>query len=210
MPGLFVDDKLNLENQFEYKSNDIEKTLNSSNNLQDRLDNILLLMKEKQPPIEKNNTKKSIELIPNNPFLNYEKIDEEIETADIYIDDSYTDNYSKFLPLSTDDRKYFKIEINGGDLIAFKSPSLTTVDVSKTQLKESLNNIFEDLNENKKDFTDQQNKRRNFKRIKKLKNFIDKIDSAEKEEIEEKINKPSWLASLLEDQLINQEDIISP
>ena len=210
MPGLFVDDKLNLENQFEYKSNDIEKNLNSSNNLQDRLDNILLLMKEKQPPIEKNNTKKSIELIPNNPFLNYEKIDEEIETADIYIDDSYTDNYSKFLPLSTDDRKYFKIEINGGDLIAFKSPSLTTVDVSKTQLKESLNNIFEDLNANKKDFADQQNKRRNFKRIKKLKNFIDKIDSAEKEEIEEKINKPSWLASLLEDQLINQEDIISP
>ena len=210
MPGLFVDDKLNLENQFEYKSNDIEKNLNSSNNLQDRLDNILLLMKEKQPPIEKNNTKKSIELIPNNPFLNYERIDEEIETADIYIDDSYTDNYSKFLPLSTDDRKYFKIEINGGDLIAFKSPSLTTVDVSKTQLKESLNNIFEDLNANKKDFTDQQNKRRNFKRIKKLKNFIDKIDSAEKEEIEEKINKPSWLASLLEDQLINQEDIISP
>ena len=167
MPGLFVDDKLNLENQFEYKSNDIEKTLNSSNNLQDRLDNILLLMKEKQPPIEKNNTKKSIELIPNNPFLNYEKIDEEIETADIYIDDSYTDNYSKFLPLSTDDRKYFKIEINGGDLIAFKSPSLTTVDVSKMQLKESLNNILEDLNANKKDFTDQQNKRRDLKRIKK-------------------------------------------
>ena len=209
MPGLFVDDKLNLENQFEYKSNDIEKTLNSSNNLQDRLDNILLLMKEKQPPIEKNNTKKSIELIPNNPFLNYEKIDEEIETADIYIDDSYTDNYSKFLPLSTDDRKYFKIEINGGDLIAFKSPSLTTVDVSKTQLKESLNNIVEDLNANKKDFTDQQNKR-DLKRIKNLTNFIDKIDSTEKEEIEEKIIKPSWLASLLEDQLINQEDIISP
>ena len=27
-PGLFVDDKLNLENQFEYKSNDIDKDLN--------------------------------------------------------------------------------------------------------------------------------------------------------------------------------------
>ena len=162
-------------------------------------------MKEKQPKIQK-----PIELIPNNPFLNYEKIDEEIETADIYIDDSYTDNYSKFLPLSTDDRKYFKIEINGGDLIAFKSPSLTTVDVSKMQLKESLNNILDDLNANKKDFTDQQNKRRDLKRIKKLKNFIDKIDSTENEEIEEKINKPSWLTSLLENQLINQEDVISP
>ena len=95
-------------------------------------------------------------------------------------------------------------------MIAFKSRSLTTVDVSKTQLKESLNNILEDLKTNKKDFIDQQNKRRGLKRIKKLKNFIDKIDSTEKEEIEEKINKPSWLVSLLEDQLINQEDIISP
>ena len=138
------------------------------------------------------------------------KIDEEIEIKYIYIDDSYTDNYSKFTPVSTENRKDFKIEINGGDLIAFKSPSLTTVDVSKTQLKESLNNILEDLNANKKDFTDQKNKRRNLKRIKKLKKFIDKIDLAEKEEIEEKINKPSWLASLLEDQLINQEDNISP
>ena len=163
-PGLFVDDKLNLENQFEYKSNDIDKNLNLSRDLQDRLDDILLLMKEKQSPIEKI-IQKPIELIPNNPFLNYEKIDEEIETKDIYIDDSYTDNYSKFTPVSTDNRKDFKIEINGGDLIAFKSPSLTTVDVSKTQLKESLNNILEDLNANKKDFTDQQYKRRDLKRI---------------------------------------------
>ena len=95
-------------------------------------------------------------------------------------------------------------------MIAFKSPSLTTVDVSKTQLKESLNNIVEDLNANKKDFTDQQNKRRDLKRIKNLTNFVDKIDSTEKEQIEEKNIKPNLLASLLEDQLINQEDIISP
>ena len=107
-PGLFVDDKLNLENQFEYKSNDIDKNLNLSRDLQDRLDNILLLMKAKQAPIEKI-IQKPIELIPNNPFLNYEKIDEEIETKDIYIDDSYTDNYSKFLPVYTDERKDFKI-----------------------------------------------------------------------------------------------------
>ena len=94
-------------------------------------------------------------------------------------------------------------------MIAFKSPSLTTVDVSKTQLKELLHNILEDSNANKIYFTDQQSKRKDLKRIKKIKNFTDNIDSAEKEEIEEKINKPSWLASLLEDQLINQKDIIS-
>ena len=164
MPGLFVDDKLNLENQFEYKSNDIDKNLNLSRDLQDRLDDILLLMKEKQSPIEKI-IQKPIELIPNNPFLNYEKIDEEIETEDIYIDNSYTDNYSNFLLVSTDDRKDFKIKINGGDLIAFKYPSLTTVDNSKTQLKVLLNNFLEDLNANRKYFTDHLNKRRDLKRI---------------------------------------------
>ena len=95
-PGLFVDGKINLENQFEYKSNDIDKSLNLSRDLQDRLDSILLLIKEKQPPIEKTKIQKSIELIPNNPSLNYERIDEEIQTEDIYIDDSYTGNYSNF------------------------------------------------------------------------------------------------------------------
>ena len=95
-------------------------------------------------------------------------------------------------------------------MIAFKSPSLATGDVSKTQLKESLNNILEDLNANRKDFTNHLDKRRYLKRIKKLKKFIDEIDSEEKEHIQEKINKPSWIASFLEDQLMNQEDIISP
>ena len=119
-------------------------------------------MKEKQPPIE-NKMQKPIELIPNNP-LNDEKIDE-IETEDIYIDDSYTDKYSYFPPLFTDDRKDFEIKINGGDLIAFKSPSLTTVDVSKLQLKESLYYILEDLNANKKHFTDHLHKQRGLKKF---------------------------------------------
>ena len=93
------------------------------------------------------------------------KIFDEIETEDIYIDDSYTDKYSYFPPLSTDDRNDLEIKINGGDLIAFKSPWLTTVDVSKVQLKELLNNILEDLNANKKDFTDHLHKQRGLKRI---------------------------------------------
>ena len=167
-------------------------------------------MTEKQPPIEKTKIQKPIELIAHNPFLNYEKIDEEIETEDMYIDDSHTDNYTNFPPVPSDDRKDFKIKINGEDLVAFKSPSLTTVDVSKMQLRELLNNILRDLNANRKDFTNHLDKRRDLKRIKKLKKFVDEIDLEGKEHIEEKLNKPSWLVSLLEDQLINQEDIISP
>ena len=34
MPGLFVDDQLNLENQFEYKSNDIDRNITLTKELQ--------------------------------------------------------------------------------------------------------------------------------------------------------------------------------
>ena len=51
-PGLFVDGKLNLENQFEYKSNDIDKILNLSRDLQDRLNR-----KNKNTKINRTNSK---------------------------------------------------------------------------------------------------------------------------------------------------------
>ena len=45
--------------------------MNLSKDLQDRLDNILLLMKEKQAPIKKKKKmQKPIELIPKNPSNN--------------------------------------------------------------------------------------------------------------------------------------------
>ena len=44
--------------------------MNLSKDLQDRLDNILLLMKEKQAPIKKKKMQKPIELIPKNPSNN--------------------------------------------------------------------------------------------------------------------------------------------
>ena len=46
-PGLIVDDALNADSQFEQKSNHLEKTFNLSNQLQERLDNVLTLMKER-------------------------------------------------------------------------------------------------------------------------------------------------------------------
>ena len=45
-PGLIVDDTLNLDKQFEYNSNDLERTFDLSNQVQERLDNLLSLMKE--------------------------------------------------------------------------------------------------------------------------------------------------------------------
>ena len=45
-PGLIVDDILNLDEQFEYSSNDLERTFDLSNQVQERLDNLLSLMEE--------------------------------------------------------------------------------------------------------------------------------------------------------------------
>ena len=43
-PGLFVNDQLNLEDHFKYKSNVIERSFNAAKQLQQRLDNILETM----------------------------------------------------------------------------------------------------------------------------------------------------------------------
>ena len=40
-PGLIVDDTLNLDKQFEYNSNDLERTFDLSNQVQERLDKLL-------------------------------------------------------------------------------------------------------------------------------------------------------------------------
>ena len=114
MPGLKVDDILNLEEQFENKSNDLERSFDLSNQLPDRLDNILLLMKQNNRLFNE----KPIEEIPNDPLSN-EKT--EIKTEDIYIDDHYTDNFQYFPAPSTDDRKDFEFKITGSDLIVYKS-----------------------------------------------------------------------------------------
>ena len=65
-PGLKVVYALNLEEQFEYKSNDLERAFGLPNQLQDRLDNILLLMKQNNRPFNE----KPIEQIPNDLLSN--------------------------------------------------------------------------------------------------------------------------------------------
>ena len=115
--------------------------------MQNRLDNILLIKQNNQPFNEK-----PIEQIPNDTLSNKKT---EIKTEDIYIDDNYTDN-PQFLPvLSTDNRKDFELKITGSDLIVYKSPLLTTVNVSREQLKVALNKIGHYLNANIEDFQTQ-------------------------------------------------------
>ena len=126
------------------------------------------MMKENTRPAIEMLMQKPIEQIPDNP-LNNEKTNE-IKSEDIYIDDDYVDDFRFFPPLSTDDRKDFEIKVRVGDLIPYKFPLLTTVDISKSkkQLKDALYKTLKDLNANITDFKTNHNEDQNLKRIRKI------------------------------------------
>ena len=161
-------------------------------------------MKEKTPPsIDMWMTEKLTEELPNN-LLSSEKRD--IKTEDIYIDDNYLDNIQLFPQPSTGDRKDFEIKVGGDNLIVYKWPMLTTVNISRKNLKDALNNILEDLNANIEDFQTHSGQKTNRGRIRKTKKFINKLDSEEKQFIESKLDKNSWIKKLIDDQLKSKEN----
>ena len=100
-------------------------------------------------------TEKPTEELPNNPLSSGKN---DIKTEDIYFDDNYLD-----------DRKDFEIKVGGDDLIVHKSPMLTTVNFSRKNLKDTLNNILEDLNANIEDFQTDIGQKINRRKIRKLK-----------------------------------------
>ena len=72
-------------------------------------------------------------------------------------------------------------------------------------MKDALNNILKDLNANIEDFQTHSRQKRNTRKIRKIKKFINKIDSEEKQFIENKLDKNSWIKKLIDDQL-NEEN----
>ena len=188
--GLFVDDQFNLVDQFKLKSSNIERSFALTNQIQQRLDNVLeMMIKNNWPPAEII-MEKPIQKIPNTP-LNNKKTNDVIKTKDIFTDDDYVNDFNYFLSLSTSDRKDFEIKVSEGDLIAYKSPLPTSVNMSKKQLKYALNKILEDLNANIKDFTTIHDEDQNLKRIRKIEQFINKIDLIIKEKSKKNLKKTS-------------------
>ena len=114
-------------------------------------------------------TEKPTEELPNNP-LSGKKSD--TKTENIYADDNYLDNIQFFPKPSTDDRKDFEIKVGGDDLILYKSPKLTTVNISRKNLKDALNNTLEDLNANIEDFKHIADKKQIEEELEKLKNLL--------------------------------------
>ena len=81
---------------------------------------------------------------------------------------------------------------------------LTTVNISKKQLKDALNIIVVDLNANITDFKKIHVEDQNLKRIRKIGKFMNKIDFDNKGKIEKKLNKNKWRKSLIDDQIKNE------
>ena len=86
-------------------------------------------------------------------------------------------------------------------MIVYKSLMLTTLNISRKNLKDTLNNILEDLNANIEDFQTHSGQKTNRRRIRKLQKIISNIYSEEKQLIESKLDKNSWIKQLIDDQL---------
>ena len=118
-PGLNIDDAVNIDTQLQFQNSNTSFIL--SNTLHERIDDILEKARNKVSCLKF--LGEATDEIPNNPLI-------QIKTEDIYIDDSlrdmlYPGDPMFFLQPSTDDKKYFELNVSGNDLIVCKSPALT-------------------------------------------------------------------------------------
>ena len=97
------------------------------------------------------------------------------------------ENLMFFLQPSTDDRRYF--DVGGDELMVFKSPALTTVSVAKKDLKK----VIEDLDLNLKQVQMKNDDRQETKqKINLVKNFINRIDSKNKQNIKKQLQSVDY------------------
>ena len=197
--GLIINKKFNIDGQSKYQTNELEKNYALSNQIQERLDDLLTKMKEKTNLVNYT-IQKPTEEIPNNPLSS-----EQPEPIDIYLEDNYYDTYDNkliFPQLSTDDRKDFELNIAGDDLIiTFKSTTLKTVNISRTELKNTLNNIINDLHANVSDFKTKSNTKATQRQVKKIKNLTEKVDKGDKQHMESRLSSENWIKKLIDNQI---------
>ena len=144
-PGLVVDDdNINVDTQLDFQNSDLYTSFILTNTLQERVDNILENARKKVSSLEFPG--KPTEDIANDPLYPLSQI----ETEDIYIDDSlrdmlYRDDPIYFPQSSTDDRKDFELNGSEDEMIVFKSPTLSFVKIDKKDLKKAWNNLTENI-----------------------------------------------------------------
>ena len=130
--------------EFYFQNSNLDTSFRLSDTLQERIDDILENAREKVSSLKFPG--EPTENIPNDPLSPLSQI----ETEDIYIDDSsrdmlYPGDPIYFLQPSTDDRNDFDVNVTRNEMIVFKSPALTLATVKKKELKNILKKIIEDL-----------------------------------------------------------------
>ena len=134
-PGLVVDDDdINVDIQFNFQNSNLDTSFRLSDTLQERIDDILENAREKVSSLKFPG--EPTENIPNDPLFPLSQI----ETEDIYLDDSLRDMLYPGDPIyfpqpSTDDRKDFEVNVTGDEMIVFKSPALALKTVEKKRVK---------------------------------------------------------------------------
>ena len=134
-PGLVVDDDdINVDTQFNFQNSNLDTSFRLSDTLQERIEDMLENARQKVSPLKFPG--ELTENIPNDPVYPLSQI----ETEDIYTDDSLRDMLYPGDPIyfpqpSTDNRKDFEVNITGDEMIVFKSPALILATVEKKELK---------------------------------------------------------------------------
>ena len=193
-PGLVVHDTVNVDSQIHFEKNDLDTTFRLSNTLQERLDNILEQARKKVKSLTFPG--EVVDEIPNDPLSAEKSIGDSLRQL------LNPENQLYFPQPSTDDGKDFEANVSGDDLIVFKLPALTTISIAKKHLKHSLEKIIEDLNINLTQLKMTEGDRIDTRqKIDIVKNFINRFDSANKQNIEKQLQTHEWIIKLIEDQL---------
>ena len=200
-PGCATDNKVDVDKQFDFQNSDLDTSFKLSNTLQNKLDDLLekarLRVSNLQFPGE------ATVDIPNDASYS----DSKIATEDIYIDGSLKDMLYPGDPIyfpqpSTDDRKDFKLNVNGDDLVIFKSPTLNFVGVAEEEFREFFDKIIEDLDLNLKEtLMPEEDKIETKQKITIVKNINKRFSSMKKADIEQQLRSHKWLNQLIENQI---------
>ena len=199
-PGYIIDDKVNIDTQFDFQNSDLDTGFKLSNTLQNKIDDIL-----NQARVKVSNLKFPQKAIVDIPYdVSYS--DSKIVAENILLDHSLRDmlypNEPIYFPQpSTDDRKDFELNVSGDDLIIFKSPTLNYVGVDKKEFEDFFNNIIKDLNLKLKEILmSEENKIEEKQKLIILKNIKKRFSSMKKTDIEQQLKSHKWLNQLIEDQ----------
>ena len=120
--------------EFYFQNSNLDTSFRLSDTLQERIEDMLENARQKVSPLKFPG--ELTENIPNDPVYPLSQI----ETEDIYTDDSLRDMLYPGDPIyfpqpSTDNRKDFEVNITGDEMIVFKSPALILATVEKKELK---------------------------------------------------------------------------